>query len=682
MLQAMAIRLNGRKAIAYDNSLSYLYTNTILSGDYDKNKSLLLYIRYKAYKRYYNSCIKCGEHNDKSLQLHTMLQDIIASLTTKEYNHVFDIVEVVDVSNETVVEFVMEFYVIVRETYSYDYFMIKNISPNYLFIPNKSYSFDLSHPSNLNVTFCLSEKKNGIQVNGITYIGTPGTDGAKMNFTVPNNLTSSILYIFNSNIKYDNGKVIIDNAYGRWGYNLEYLNVLLTGNIYTGNSLINYQMVCINKNSNLAVYEFNGPKFYINDNINIRVITSLDTNRYAVSYGTYYLYVPKIYTATLLNYGLEKSISFVGDISTRSTEFVKGLNLSTNPIDTEYNFYYDKVTLTVYKPFTPLTFYSKKYGYMNSIGLLYFNDYCDDFSNSSDSPYYIDYAVDYTYYGIQTQTSLNIITNGLNQYITFNNIELPNVKYGMYIGEYYIFNIPSSSPITFLNRGKENLVKIQPVNGQFILGLGPDGNTYKFYYGTLLVTIYGNFGYMSLYSIFSGYMGGYKLIKYDSKFNNNTYYPDPRSIPSITEVPGNTTFTDIYVNPIYFNLNITSYNNTIPVANLYNNFTVIYNEVDIINDKIIINNHTPYNSQIKYNIRNGIYIIRSVGNYIAILNNAKTSLVKYYGGLSTRNIGPDGNLYDYYKDLIIIYVFNNFGFVTLDILNKATGNFLLSYSSS
>ena len=39
------------------------------------------------------------------------------------------------------------------------------------------------------------------------------------------------------------------------------------------------------------------------------------------------------------------------------------------------------------------------------------------------------------------------------------------------------------------------------------------------------------------------------------------------------------------------------------------------------------------------------------------------------------------NLDEYYKDFIVIYVYDNFGFVTLDISNKATGLFILSYST-
>ncbi len=684
MLQAKAIRLNGRKSISYDNSLSFNYTHTILDADFDKNKNLLLYIRYKTYIRYFNSCIKCGDNGNKAMILYQMLENIISSLTTKEYNYVFEIQEVIDVSNEVLTDFVMEFYVVTRDAYNYNYFIIKNITSNYFFIPNKSYSFDLSDPSNLNTKFCLSENKDGIAVSGLTYIGTPGTEGAKLNITIPSNLTSNHLYIFNSNITYDNGNLFIDGAYGKWGYNIEYINVLLVPlTIINSGSLSNNTFVCINKNSNLAVYEYKGPKFYINDNINSQIIRSLDYNRYVVSYGTYYLYVPKIYTATLLNYGLEKAISFVGNESTKTTEFVKGLNLCTNPIDAEYNFYYDTVLLTVYKSFSPLTFYSKKYGYMNSIGMLYFSESCDEFSGPSNLEYAIDYAEDSTYYGIRTQTKLTInYGNNNTQFISFNDIITSNVKYGMYIGEYYIFNIPQNYPITFLNRNKENLVNLHSVNGTYIMGLGPDGYMYKFYYGTLLVTIYGNFGYMSLYSNFSGYMGGYKIIKYDSKFNNNQYYPDQRSVPTITEITGDNTFNDIIVEPIYFNLNITSYDVTIPFSSLYVNFSIMYNDVTIVNNNIIINNYTPYNNQIKYRMNTGIYVIRSTGNYLAILNTGKTSLIQYFGGLSIISNGADGNSYQFYKDFIAIYVYNNFGYVTLDINGKATGNFILAYNSS
>ena len=684
MLQAKAIRLNGRQAITYDTSLSYLYTNTILSGDFDKNKSLLLYIRYKAYNRYFTSSIKCGNNGQKALDLYNMFGSIIQSLTTDEYNHVFDIQQIVDVSFDTIITDVeITFFVVVRETYNYSYFIVKNITPDYYFYPGKTYCFDLSDPSNYNTIFSLSEKKDGVQVKGLLYEGIPGTENAKLFFTIPPNLITGELYVFNENLRYDNGNLNLEETYGRWAYNQTHINIKLTNiPINISDNLLNYEFICINKNSNLAVYEYNGPRYYFNNNINANIIISINKKRYMVSYGTYYIYVPKIYAATLLNNGLEKSISFVGSNITKSTEYLTELKLSTNPVDASYNFYYDTVVLTVYKPFTtPLTFYSKKFGYMSSIGLLYFSDSCNDFAGSSNMDYYVEYDNIATYYGIQTQTSLNIITNGPTDYITFNgNLNNTSIKYGMHLGEYYIFNIPRDKPITFLNNGKENLVKLDAVNGKYIFGLGPDGNKYKFYYGTLIVTVNGNFGAMSIFSTFSGYMGGYSLIKYGTQFNNNEYYPDPRSIPTITELPENTTFNDVNINPIYFGL-ISSFTTTdIPFSDLYTgNYELYYNEVSFYNNNIIINDNTPYNSNVKYTLKQGIYILKSLNNYLAVLNNEKTNLIKYYGGLTLSINAPDGYTYNYYKDYIAIYVYSNFGTVSLSVIGKSIGIYLLSY---
>jgi hypothetical protein len=683
MLQSKLIRLNGRGSVAYDNTLSYMYTHTILSANFDDNKSLLLSIRYKAYMRYFSSSIKCGDTGKKASEIYNMLQSIIASLTKEEYNHIFDIIEQVDVSENIVFkETEITFYVIVREMYNYDYFIIKNITNDYYLYPKRKYIFDLSDPSNLNRKFCLSEKKDGIKVNGLTYEGPPGEPGAKLSFDVPDNLTSGNLYVFNDNIRFDNGNLYIDEAYGRWGYNIEYINVKLTTFVQI-NSYINtapYKFICINQYSNLAVYEYKGPKYYFNNNINIDILTDLDTNRYVVSYGTYYLYVPKIYTATILNNGYQDCISFIGDSSTKTTEYLTDLNLATNPVSGNYNFYYDKVIMTIYKPFNPMTFYSKRYGYLGSVGLLYFSDSCIDYGGSSNANYYIEYGDTATYYGIQTQTKINIITDNLNNYVTFNNNTNINIKYGMYIGEYYIFNIPQNKPITFLNRGKENIVTLNSVNGNYVLGLGPDGNTYKFYSGTLLVTIRGNFGFMSVYSIFSGYMGGYALIKYGSQFDNTSYYPDPLSVPQIDELPGNTTFNEIITSPIYYSLNYTSQDTNIPFSDLYTGlYSIVYNEVTLLNNNIIINNITPYNIQNKYTLKIGLYVLRSNGNYLAILNSGKTNSIKYYGSLSVDRISPDSNKYIYYKDFIVIYVFGNFGFVSLDISGKGTGIYMLVY---
>jgi hypothetical protein len=76
--------------------------------------------------------------------------------------------------------------------------------------------------------------------------------------------------------------------------------------------------------------------------------------------------------------------------------------------------------------------------------------------------------------------------------ITLNNdINLTSTSklYGVYNGTYIFY---TKYPITFLNKGKENLFFVSGLNG--MPGIGPDGITnYIFYSGVIQVKIFGNF---------------------------------------------------------------------------------------------------------------------------------------------------------------------------------------------
>ena len=76
----------------------------------------------------------------------------------------------------------------------------------------------------------------------------------------------------------------------------------------------------------------------------------------------------------------------------------------------------------------------------------------------------------------------------------------------MYIGQYIFKDIPESNPIGFINHGKKITFYFGDSN-KMKRRYGPDNKVYEFYYDTIIVQIYGDFGKISVYD-FNGYCGG------------------------------------------------------------------------------------------------------------------------------------------------------------------------------
>jgi hypothetical protein len=108
-------------------------------------------------------------------------------------------------------------------------------------------------------------------------------------------------------------------------------------------------------------------------------------------------------------------------------------------------------------------------------------------------------------------------------YITFNNqfeivfeeTSVERLKFFVSIGVYHFLNIPKDYPITFLNNGIENLVVLEGLTPNSTqTGVDPSGNLVTFYWGVLRMTVYGDFGLLSVYTLNNGYMGGQYLLQY------------------------------------------------------------------------------------------------------------------------------------------------------------------------
>jgi hypothetical protein len=105
----------------------------------------------------------------------------------------------------------------------------------------------------------------------------------------------------------------------------------------------------------------------------------------------------------------------------------------------------------------------------------------------------------------------------------------------------------------------------------------------------------------------------------------------------------------------------------------------LYNTINLSDSTI---NTNSYDKKIKYSLRPGMYLLKCTGYYFALLNYAKTDSIIYQGILTLKSDGPDLHSYIYYKDVIVITVLSNFGYITVDVKGQNfKGNNILTYSN-
>ena len=239
----------------------------------------------------------------------------------------------------------------------------------------------------------------------------------------------------------------------------------------------------------------------------------------------------------------------------------------------------------------------------------------------------------------------------------------PDKKYGLAQGQYLIFNIPQTNPIAFINYGKTDYFSYTGNEVNKTRRLGPDGYVYNFYHGSLIIYVYGDFGKISCYDFYNGYLNGQFLFVYSDICS----YPDN-------------------INNIRLNQLVdveSSYDNT--SENIFNEITdynVVkfedYMNFNIINDTIIFNepsdNNISYNPSNVYLLGSGTFVIMNVPEThpIAFLNKNIEHFVNYdgYFPFKTTDFGPDGFSYDFYYGNINLYISGNFGRLSIYVKNK------------
>ena len=106
---------------------------------------------------------------------------------------------------------------------------------------------------------------------------------------------------------------------------------------------------------------------------------------------------------------------------------------------------------------------------------------------------------------------VNVIDDNGNKYV-FN---IPGdfsyttgTQYVLSIGTYTLY-VAQQHPITILNSGMKNEITISGDNEQKKL---VDGTEYMFYHGNVTINVIGDFGNVSVYCYYHGYMGGENIL--------------------------------------------------------------------------------------------------------------------------------------------------------------------------
>uniref|UniRef100_A0A6C0ES48 Uncharacterized protein n=1 Tax=viral metagenome TaxID=1070528 RepID=A0A6C0ES48_9ZZZZ len=639
--------LRSRTNISYDNSRTSSYYITILSLDYANNKALLLILKYKVYMLYFNKLVSCGKTGKQIADLYDMIESILGNLTTEEYNIVYGITtkDITIVTSSLTITKV--FYVVTMLITNNPYFIIKNYQGEYLsaFL---NYEFNLEDPSNLNTKFCLSINKDGTPFNNLIYNGIPGTTGSNVVLQMDKFPNYYCLYIYNL--------ISLNNQY-YWGYYNKFIPVVT--NIV--NYIFSYTTLAVNQDCYLVTYENEGPSYSISNTLYTRFSGSINY-KYMFNYGTYYLRVPKTFAVALLNNGQQNSIQYTGNQLFRYSS-----NVVSTVSDGSYFFYYDIVKITIYEPFTPISLYSYSYGYLKSFNSVIFGQ------GPSQPEIHKEHNLNGTIETLYSQTRVGLINNmiTLNNDVNYN-YNLTTTQYGVYQGTYIFYSV---TPITFLNKGKENLVTI--TGETYNEGIGPDSSVYKFYSGVFVMRILGNFGTLSIFTFYKNYAGGRNLLVYGSAYDNkiphsytftdtiNTITNDPIVVLNTSKVALNsyTGQTSVLVSDQSYNL-IQFINN---VPNIIGSSNII--TLDSLN-KFVING---YNSTNLFTMLKGTYIFYS-STPIAFMNKYNTN-ISYVGSLfnTSKNNGPDGAVYDfywsdftnYYRNPIVVTVTSNFGYMSI-----------------
>ena len=120
----------------------------------------------------------------------------------------------------------------------------------------------------------------------------------------------------------------------------------------------------------------------------------------------------------------------------------------------------------------------------------------------------------YTVVGLDQTSGVNVVGGNyvFNDGVTYDS----NLQYGLGTGTFVLTGIPTNHPFAILNDGVSTISYTGDANTQSTDVV--DGVTYDFYYGDVTITVTGDFGTLSVYCPYHGYMGGENIFVYDSQY--------------------------------------------------------------------------------------------------------------------------------------------------------------------
>ncbi len=658
-----------RRGISYNNSNTYYYYNTILEGDEIQNKGLLLSLGKDNYERHLRRITNSAKHDLRvRTNLEIMYQSILSNLTIDEEKQLgiyieteADIQDQLIVTNEGLLDNVAFIYTCKVITIGiYHNFVIRNYKITDTLTPGKKYVFDLQHASNLGFKLSFSLQKYVYKdIDGLNYIGTPGMSGGFLVYTPPEHTDIYKIFLYDSLNK-------TRISFDLFGYIIPYFVIEVDYknksdvSEYAFIEPVTNEIICLPHETEIKMAENKGPNFFFED-VNDRFTMADNINdryrlnrQYGLYYGTYYTTInTNTNPITLLNKGKEHLIDISG--AKYETYYLKHLT-TDGTLDGSYNFYYGDFTIQINGNFGNIGLFSHFYGFNRMESLFVFADKC--MLNSYGS---FDYQV-ITSGVIEcllpfSSVKITLINN--LPYISFNGNDYDDTKiYGLCNGQYIIKNIPINNPIAFINKGKEDYFEYFGLTDYSLRRIGPDNNVYTYYYGAVTIRVYGDFGKISLYDYYNGYIGGKYLFQYTDICDYNidwNYTGEYLTQPSTTEI------IEYDLDYAFGIIELESY---------------IY--VDVSNDILLLTQEDISDGEVKYGINSGTYVFMNVpqSNPIAFLNNEIKEYFTYDGFFpyKTRSIGPDGNYYDFYYGNINVYVTGNFGTISFYTLNNGFMN--------
>lgn len=712
MLRSWMIR--NRQSITYNTSASDTIVNIITGADEASNKKLLFSIGYEVYERYYNIVAKSPKLSiNEKYDVQDTFYKIISGLSDGERRQLGIYQETEDdVSNalqayETniVLNPDFTFYCSVYDNNKFKSLVIKNMQGHYKLTPGKKYIFNLEHETNIGTTLSFSKKQQLFEdVGGIYRVGTPGTSGACLVFIPEASSYYYSVYIYNKE-DYTRGSFadfgyIYEQLYLEYSYKLPYPN----NSLFSAKNE-NVTNVPLFGDSLLHIVENQGPKYLLTSDASYsQIITDPSYVSYSwyeyislvkQTFGMYYGYYKLSYRFTgnrvaLINKGttsygvsMENLIQVYGS-SARDVEthYLEGLD-ETGELDGYYNFYYTPLTIKVLGDFEKCSLYTSILGYNQLDDLLFFDGKYSNYSIQKPGGYtdisvvniiglYPESCCHFHDISSDSVSLARDVSVNDRPRISLNYIDgdsyNPDIIYGLYKGQYIIKNIPEDRPIAIINidqnNSKEKSIKYFGPQDYKKTRLGPDGKTtFDFFYNTLIIQVFGDFGKVSIYEYNDGFCGSENLLTYNEAFSDIS-----NEFQSWYEIYEDADFSADLSGVVIDGSNIdVSYSNIYQVSSYINGDVGL----DDAGKKTIIFDDISA-TLTKYCFDTGNFVLMDVSssNPIAFLNKDREDLFSYdgYYAYSTTNTASDGNTYTYYYGNINITVAGDFGQLSFETL--------------